>query len=152
MIIFTCLSCETTLRVMGDPHEVSRIVGKDSEVWQNFKCVHCDKTMVNMLEIEADPIALSRTQIIDLTPIEAFVAYNGMGLPSERQCSKEVIEGLFAAPVRKIAGQATVTGRYILESIEFWDGTKIHLGSSPAGAIVYRVTWPPNHTKEALNG
>jgi hypothetical protein len=86
-------------------------------------------------------------ELHDLIPIEAFAAFNGMGFPSEQKCSLTTVRELFSEhPVRKVNG-SDVEGqeRAVIDSIELWDGTVLHLGASPAGAVVYRVARPPNY-------
>jgi hypothetical protein len=151
MIIVACLPCGLVLRVMGDPQEL-QLVGPESTFWPNsFPCPRCEKNSIGMMETEADPNALSALEVVDLTPQEAFIAFNGLGLPKEQNCTAERVEELFGTPVRHIKGHQTNTNRFILEHIEFWDGTKLYLGAAPSGAIVYRIAPPSCYTKEALH-
>lgn len=152
MILVACLPCGLVLRIIGDPQEL-QLVGPGSDFWPNaFPCPYCEKNAIGMKETEADPNALSALKVIDLTPQDAFIAFNGMGLPREQKCTKEHVEQLFQMPVRRVRGHQTSTDRFLLERIEFWDGTMLYLGASPEGAIVYRIAAPPMHAQEALDG
>jgi hypothetical protein len=37
--------------------------------------------------------------------------------------------------------------RFFLDSIELPDGTKLHLGASPQGACIYRITKPHSYAR-----
>jgi len=153
MILIVCTPCNLALRVMGNPIELDQLVGRESPFWpSSFPCPRCEKKAHGLLEVEADPNALRVMELLDLTPQEAFIAFSGMGLPNERSCGRAQIEELFKTPVRRVVGQATQTDRFILEHIEFWDGTKLYLGAAPGGAVVYRIAAPPSYAKEALHG
>lgn len=148
MIIVACPPCNLALRIIGNPIEVDMLVGKETSWWPSaYPCPVCGKHATGMKEMEADPNALRAMSLIDLSPHEAFVAFNGLGLPTERVCRKEEIEELFKMPIRRVVGQNTQTQRFILEHIEFWDGTRLYLGAAPGGAIVYKISAPPNYTK-----
>lgn len=150
MIIVACLICRLAIRILGDPLEVERLVGSESEFWPtSYPCPECGAMAKGMKEAEADPIALNVMEMKELTPAEAFIAFNGMGLPSERACGEEQVRALFQTPVRKVVGQQAKTGRFVIEHIQFWDGTKLYLGASPSGAVVYKISAPPAYTLEA---
>jgi len=153
MILIACVECSLAIRVIGNVYETERLVGRESDFWpSSFPCPRCGKNAQGLLEKEAEPVALRSMELIDLTPQEAFIAFQGMGLPAERDCKQAQVEELFRTPIRKIAGYETKTSRYVLEHIEFWDGTKMYFGSSPQGAVVYKISPPPNYAKRELHG
>lgn len=154
MIVVTCLHCTLAIRVMprragqqADVRELRELVGDQSDFWPNkFPCPHCSKPCVGLMEELVDERAYALLKLHDLTPVEAFAAFSGMGFPEEQQCSMATLQELFKEqPVRKIIG-SDVEGqaRAVLDTIELWDGTKIHFGASPAGAVVYRIVRPPS--------
>lgn len=152
MILVFCSDCHHMVRIMGVPEEVDTLVGSSSPFWPDkFPCVYCSKHGPGFKEHEVDESLIYLSSVMDLTPQEAFLAFNGMGLPRERSCSGEVVQELFTTPVRRAVGKDSKTGRFVLEHLEFWDGTKMYFGAAPDGAIVYRIARPHSYTREALN-
>ena len=153
MIFVFCGTCSLGVRVMGDAQELEHLVGPSSEFWPDkFPCIQCGGTAVGTTEIGLEIPAKLRIQ--DLTPTEAFAAFNGLGIPSEHRCTfAEVTRLLKEGPIRQIRG-ADVQGtqRCIIESLELWDGTKIHLGASPSGAVVFRISRPHSYADGESDG
>ena len=154
MIVVTCLPCALAIRVMPqragqqvEIRELRELVGDRSDFWPNrFPCPSCGKLCPGLMEELVDERAYALLKLRDLTPIEAFAAFNGMGFPEEQQCSMATLHELFKEqPVRRIVG-SDVDGqaRAVLDTIELWDGTRVHFGASPAGAVVYRIVRPPS--------
>lgn len=116
-----------------------------SDFWPDrYPCPRCDKTMRGLAESTVNPQVLKVIELRDLTPQEAFAAFSGLGFPDEHICTVEVLLELFKEqPVRKLHG-VNVRGSNcsVIEYIELWDGSKVFLGSSPEGAVVYRVSRP----------
>lgn len=149
MIIVICRDCQVAFRIIGDLDASRALVGPTSDFWPNrFPCPLCRKSIIGAFEYEVSPALLAVLTLRELTPQEAFLAFNEMGLPEERDCKKSQIEELFTTPIRGISGKETITGRFILEHIEFWDGSKIYLGAAPGGAIIYKISSPPNYTRD----
>ena len=155
MIVVSCLPCSLAIRVMpvsvalpASLREARELVGDQSEFWPNkFPCPRCEKMCTGVLEELVDSRVYAVLTLRDLTPVEAFAAFKGMGFPSEQKCSLATVRELLSEyPVRKIVG-SEVEGqeRAVIDSIELWDGTVLHLGASPAGAVVYRVVRPANY-------
>jgi hypothetical protein len=155
MIVVSCLPCALAIRVMPSSvssmpalREVRELVGDQSDFWPDkFPCPRCEKMCKGLLEEMVDARVYTRMELRDLTAVEAFAAFNGMGFPDEQRCSLTAVRELLSAyPIRKVNG-SEVSGqeRAVLDSIELWDGTVLHLGASPAGAVVYRVVRPPNY-------
>lgn len=144
MIILVCLPCSSGFRVKGPVEEIDTLIGPSSDLWPDgFTCPHCTKSMQGYLEAEVAEAVYKALQIRDLSPVEAFSTFcGGVGLPEDRDCRKEVIEGLLREhPIRRIAGQEVPnTGRYHVDFLELWDGTRLYFGASGHGAIIYRVT------------
>ena len=155
MIVVPCLPCSLAIRVMPVSvttpvaiRELRELVGDQSSFWPDkYPCPRCEKPCRGMPEETVDPKTLMVLELRDLTPIEAFAAFSGMGFPDEQRCSMATVRELFKEqPVRRLIG-TDVEGqeRIVLDSIELWDGTTVHLGASPAGAVVYRIVRPPTY-------
>lgn len=142
MITIVCASCAHALRVTGDAAEVETLVGTQSEYWPNkYRCFKCSKMAEGFLSPEISALAEKNLTMHNVTPQQAFAALNGMGLPSEATCCKEVIEPMFEACGIKVKGhQLPSTTRYVLHELTFPDGRTLYIGSSVAGPMVYRIT------------
>ncbi len=149
MIVILCPRCLFAMRIIGKPEEVDMLVGSRSDYWPDkYTCPRCDGSARGVLEIEIDSKAMSKLDLVDLTPEEAFAALNGLGIPTEHKCFLEVVQALLKYPIKNVKGEDVPgTTRSVIHSIELVDGTKIYLGSSPLGAVVYRIT-PPFSYKE----
>lgn len=145
MILIICIPCSLAIRVIGELEEVYVNVGPKSDFWPDkFQCPVCEGKAKGILEVEADATALAQLKVSDLTVQEAFIAFHGMGLPTEKDCSKSRVDDLFSTPIRRVKGMDR-SGRFLLEYIEFWDGTRMYLGACPDGAIVYKISAPPSY-------
>ncbi len=160
MILVLCMRCHLAIRIMPmlaanamSAREVNTLLGPDSLFWPDkFICVRCDKSATGMLERGADPRALAAMELIDLTPHEAFAAFNGLGLPEEQHCTLEVVQALLTEhPVRRVIG-TTVKGqeRTIVDALELWDGTKLYFSAGGEGAVIYRVVRPVSYVARVL--
>jgi hypothetical protein len=160
MIVIACAKCNLAIRVMPllaanrqSVLEVQQLVGKDSDFWPDrFPCPGCGKNTRGMFEAQADTKALRLMRFRDLTPIEAFHAFSGLGFPEEQRCSLAVVEALLLAqPVRKVRGTDVMgTERTIVDALELQDGTIIHFGAGAEGACIYRIVRPPANAARAL--
>ena len=127
---------------MYDPE---RLVGPGSDFWPNdYICVACDAGVTAIMESEADPKTLPKMRLRDLEAHELLAALSGCGLPEEAACSAQVVAQIFATKqvVSVQCRDVPNTGRSLLESLTFADGTKMHLASSTHGAVVYRIRHP----------
>lgn len=142
MITIVCTRCSHALRVVGAAEEVDTLVGIRCDQWPDkFVCFHCEGPAQGMLTAEISELADKQLRVHAVTPQQAFAALNGMGLPEEATCCKEVIEPLFEACGIKVKGrQLPQTTRYVLHELTFPDGRTLYLGSSVAGPMVYRIT------------
>lgn len=140
-MIVVCTDCSAALRIQTEDAAAKLLVGDKSDFWPDkYPCYKCGARSVGYLDPEVALEALSAMSIVDLTHEEAYAAMLGLGLPDERTCCEEVLVPLFAASGLKVKGrQIRNTTRYCVDSIEFPDGTKIHLAASPQGATVYRI-------------
>jgi hypothetical protein len=158
MIVIVCLPCALAIRVLPDVQqtgELESLVGTHSEFWPNrFPCPRCDKTMHGMLESEADPRALAMMEMRDLSAVESFQLFNGLGFPDEQNCTLEALNELLRSqPVRKVHGTDVLgSTRCVAEYLELWDGTRVYLGAAPAGAVVYRIARPSSAVERVERG
>jgi hypothetical protein len=160
MIVIVCLPCSSAIRVMpgnvanaSSVQDLDALVGRRSDFWPDqFPCPSCGKPSTGMLEREADARVLGLMALRDLTPQEAFAAFNGLGFPDERKCSLEEVQALLREqPVRRVSGTDVVgAARTIIDFLELWDGTKVYFGAGAEGAVIYRITRPVSYTQKAL--
>ncbi len=146
MLSIVCNECLLCLQVVDDRDD---LVGAGSDFWPNkYPCPGC--TRVLAARAEESLTASERTfRVVFLSAEELFAALNGLGLPDEQDCTKEIVEGLLREhPIRRVAGTTIRdTQRFCLEHLELWDGTRLFFGASPEGAIVYRVVRRPNYAE-----
>lgn len=144
MIIIACKDCGTAVRVTGEHEELSHLLGEQNPDWypSKYPCptALCRGKAEFMEGIE--PAALRLLNVYDLTPHEAFAAFNGLGLPEERDCGPTAVKdalmrsGIKDVDVRLIRG----SNRSVIYNLTLKDGTILYLGSSPFGATVYRMS------------
>ena len=152
MLIVPCFNCYTAVRVMGEPTHVGQLVGESSEFWpKGYRCVSCDKRCDGMAEVDVEGAVLQRMKVRELSAEEMLAAQHGLGTPDEMLCDGATVRELFKQPVKKIHGyDIKGTTRFCIDALELEDGTKVHLGSSPSGAVVYRISRPISYTQRAL--
>lgn len=149
MISIVCTACKVALSVVGDVTEVDQLVGQCSEFWKDsYTCFRCNGRAEGFLTAEISAAALRELQVYNVTSLEAFAAMNGLGIPEERNCCGDVITPLLAALGVKAHGKEyRGVPRFFLDSLELPDGTKLHLGASPQGACIYRITKPHSYAR-----
>jgi len=141
-----CDSCPAGLRVVGEAEEIrSLISGREK-----YSCYSCGDTV--SLAPFADNDVLRIKDVRTVSPMEAHLALEGLGLPEERECAAEIVASLLIhQKIKKVTTRSVPnTGRSVLEAIEFEDGTTMFLGSSAHGALVYRIRRPFKYTERAL--
>lgn len=156
MLLVVCKACAAVYRIdtgSVDPVEAQSLVGMRSDWWPNrYPCVLCGG-MAEMAD-SIDPAALAAMAKYDLTPQEAFAAFNGLGLPDEQDCGpaavKEVLQSSGVKDV--VVEQLRGSNRSILRRIVMEDGRTLHLASGAMGALVYRISKPRSHVQEMLDG
>jgi hypothetical protein len=153
LITLACLKCNTAIRTVGDNREVFALLGHGCEWYPDkYPCpkAGCDG-LAQFMEAVA-PTALSQLEIHDLTPYEAFAAFNGLGFPPERDCGETAVREAFKQSISKVGvRQLRGENRSVIDWIEFTDGVRIYLAASGAGAVVYRIARPFRYT-EAVDG
>lgn len=142
MIVVYCRECLRGARVLGEQDELFPLVGPASEFWPDrFRCVYCDGPAMGALELEVEASFLQQLRLAELTAQELFGIQMGLGLPNERGCDFETVRDLFLHKrVERVAGtDVRNSTRCVLSCIYFEDGTRLYLGASPQGAVVYRI-------------
>lgn len=152
-MLVPCMNCYTCVRVIDEPAQIAALVGANSEYWPDkYTCVACSKPCEALFESEAEPGALEKMKVRDLTAAELFAALNGLGTPDEMQCDRATVVELLKRPMKDVRGRTLPnTSRFLIESIEFEDGTKMYFGAGAAGACVYRITRPVSYTQKVLD-
>lgn len=151
MIFIACLSCHLTLQVEGDNSEVNTLVGTASEYWPTgYTCSDCGKPARGLLAQEISAQAASKLRVVCVTPQEAFAALNGLGLPEERSCQLQDVQDLLSSVgIRSIRGKNIRGATHcVVDYLELKDGSKVYLGPSMEGAVIYRITRPHSYVKE----
>jgi len=141
-----CTNCREGLRVVGELAEVKSLIEDRAE----HRCYACGGECE--VGLFADNDLIREKRIRTLTPMEAHLALEGLGLPEERECAAEIVVGVFQQKkvTNVLARSVPNTGRSVIDSIEFEDGTTVFLGSSTHGALVYRIRRPHSYTEAAL--
>ncbi len=149
MISIVCTACKLALNVVGEMSEVAQLVGQQSEFWQDrYTCFQCNGSAQGFLTAEVSAPAMRELQVYSVSATEAFAAMLGLGLPEERNCCSDVIVPLLEAVGVKVHGkESRGVQRFYLDAIELPDGTKLHLGASPQGACIYRITKPHSYAR-----
>jgi len=139
VINIVCKSCGTAIRTSGEYDEVDSLLGEKSAWYPDqYPCPTCGGKSEMVLAI--DNTAFRSLDLHDLTPEEAFAAFNGLGLPEERECGPMAVKEAFKCPVREVkCDLIRGTNRTVLRSIEFEDGTRMYFGASSYGCTVYRI-------------
>lgn len=153
MIHIVCTKCNLAIRTVGEFNEIQHLLAEKSEWYPDkYPCpaVECDGRAEYTESIAAD--AYQALDIHDLTPQEAFAAYYGLGLPEEQECGPLAVDKAFEQKVSKVnARLIRGSNRSVIDSIEFEDGSVMYLGSSAAGALVYRIAKRRSFVEEVLN-
>jgi hypothetical protein len=160
MIIVACTPCNLVIRVMptkaGDVscvRELDQLVGRRSSFWPDqYPCPTCGVMAQGFDERTVQEALLAATACRELTPLEAYSAFNGFGFPDEQRCSLETVQRLLMSmPIKKVIG-TDVRGseRTLIDALELQDGTKLHFAAGGDGAVIYRITHPTSYAAKVL--
>lgn len=137
MITAVCGACELGIRTLGDAREEAAFYA-DAEAG-DLKCPKC-RAVVQIFE-SISGTASGILDIRDLSVQEAYAAFNGLGLPEERECSPTAVRMALRSPVKAVNVKLLRgSNRSLIESLELESGDVLHFGSSPFGAVVYRIS------------
>lgn len=153
MITLACLTCYLALQTTGEHDELDYLVGMRSDWYPDrYPCPRsgCGGNMVLTDTIE--PAALAKLEIHHVNPQEAFQALQGMGLPEERHCDGPECQGALVGRTIKSVELQPITGaeRSVLHSITLDNDVRVYVGSSPYGALIYRIAAPPSAVQRFL--
>lgn len=153
MIFIVCKNCGTAIRTSGEPDQIRALFGESSDWYPDkFPCpkLGCDHNAEFVENVES--MALATLSICDLSPEEAFSAFSGLGMPDEHECGPLAVQEALKSPIKKIDAKILKgSNRSIIYWLETEDGTRIYLGSSPYGAIVYRIAKRHSYAAGAIN-
>lgn len=154
MITLACLTCHLALRTSGDFNEVEHLIGSKCDWYPNrYPCPRsgCNGRMTLSDVIESK--SLSLLEVHELSPQECFQALNGLGLPKERSCTEaDVFRAMVNQKVLSIDMRSVSnTARAVIHSILLENGNRIYFGSSPQGAMVYRIAPPRSVVQELFD-
>jgi len=150
MLLVICASCRAALRISGGEFEDTRLVSEGSEFWPDkYPCPFCDRAATAYRPSDISPDALRLMTVYELGPVEAYAAFQGLGMPHERELSPDLLDSLLREkPVRRVVSAPVPGSRHLLiDHLELWDGTKVFFGAGAVGAVVFRVRSPPHYTK-----
>ena len=93
MIFIVCAVCKAGLRIgPGAPGESEGLFGEQSEYFPNsYPCFRCEMPIAQFVPA-VDSKSLQSIELFDVTPKEAFAAFNGLGIPGEQECSAAAVE------------------------------------------------------------
>lgn len=139
-----CATCGTVVRVIGDAVEIDHLVGERSSFWpEGYVCPRCDGVAVAVpAGKQSSEMFLGRPgeSLFELTPVEAFALFSGLGLPAERKCSvQEIEQTMLEGVVRWGLETDPRNARTYLKWLETQQGTRLYLGAGPNGAVVFRI-------------
>jgi len=143
MILIACLTCKTGIHISPDSDGAEgNLVGEGCEWWPDkYPCPVCDRKA--MYVPAADQQARNELTMHELTPVEAYAAFNGMGLPEDQECGALAVAQQFAKKVKQVhCRNIPNTQRSVISWIEFDDGYKLYLAAGVQGAVVYRIRGP----------
>jgi len=148
MIIIACPQCRCALRTVGEDAE--QLLGKETDYYPDrYPCSVCPSKARIIDGREAKEYL---DDIRDLTPQEVFAALHGLGFPEEQDCGETAVQqALRRSPLRRAATRHVRNGRCCLDRLELEDGTRLFIGSSSYGAVVYRIAEPHSYTQTLLN-
>jgi hypothetical protein len=152
LITLACLDCRLALRTVGDHGEIDGLLIHTEWYPDRYPCPRSGCSGLMTLTDAIASSELDRLEMHDLSPQEVFQALQGMGLPSEKDCSvAHVQEALLqkrvlSLDIRSVSG----TARSVVYSILLEDGVRVYFGSGPQGATVYRIAPKRSLTQEVL--
>lgn len=136
MIYFVCTECSLCLQVNAAERDFEALLSEDGELQrEGLLCptcrAPCDRTLV-------PPTGRARTH---LTSKEAYAAFVGAGLPTERECSATAVKQLLTgATIKRVKVQYIKGSRHCaLTFIVLGSGETVYFGASSFGCVVNRV-------------
>jgi hypothetical protein len=148
MNYFVCKDCLTGLRVSGSDAEVRTLLVPP---WypHDYPCPNCEGKMSYVGPNVASE-SLAKLNIHNVTALEAFPLFYGLGLPEERDCGETAVRGALVGSVVQSVEVTQVRGhnRAVIHSITLSNGLTLHMAASGEGAVVYRIASRRSYIKE----
>lgn len=138
-----CNTCLQAYELLLQPSDVGLVKQITDELGLTAPCPRLCGGRIN---VAGDPVISAmqhNVQLADpihLTGKELYIAVNGAGLPDEIAKDKEVIVSLLKANRVKDVDVEEADGKFYIHEITLENGTTIHLGASPRGARVVKMT------------
>jgi hypothetical protein len=152
VIYIVCPSCLSALRVSpGTDNEAEELLGESCDWYPDkYPCPRCEQPCTLATVVDSD--TLRKLDVADVTPMEAFVALSGAGLPEEQDCSATAVGKLFTEKRVKAVATRLIrnSNRCAVDHIEFEDGCKAYFGASSHGAVVYRISRPGKYSDRVV--
>lgn len=139
MMAFRCLACHDGWVVRADPALDPHLeLCLEMQFSEPLVCPSCggnETALAFQGDYRSDK---------ELSSSELYRAVMGLGLPEERNCTKEAMEELLRGnPVRRIIGQTIPnTTRVNVEALELWDGTRVYFAPEGLGVTIFRIAHP----------
>lgn len=137
-----CLACGPVLAVdmSGDAREavdeLLPLAGRNS-----ISCPRCHARSIIVLAGYA--FAVGRDTPPTVSAAQYLRAHYGVSAPGDLEPTLENVRtALLGQPLRRVALESTPASGVVINSLELWDGTTIHLGRGADGATVYRISTP----------
>jgi hypothetical protein len=153
VITLACVNCLLAMRTTGEFSEVDYLIGIKCDWYPDrYPCPRSGCFGKMTLTDVIEPRLLDQLEVHDLTPQEVFQALQGMGLPKERACTVEDVHAVLHGQRVIFLDLQSVPNstRSVLHSFTMESGQRVFLGSSPQGAVVYRIAPPRQVAKEVL--
>lgn len=148
-LFILCKLCAFGVRVVGDNQSIQDLLGAKSPCEGKYNCPSCGSACMSSPYV--DNAVLREKDVRDLEPLEAYLLFEGMGYPEERDCVAEVVkdELLTKRIVKVVSVTAHGTTRAIIDHLVLEDGTTLFFSGSAHGAIIYRIRRPKAYSGSA---
>ena len=138
MILYICDQCMTAVRCLEVPGDVRQ---HDLPRAENDACAGCFGPVQIVPERLLDPAVAASLKIRDLTFEELYYWAATGALPEDRKTTPDDVRLLLVG--KKVVSvdidERASADRAVINCLVLDDGSRIYLGASPMGAIVYRV-------------
>lgn len=132
MIFVVCTKCSQAIRAIDTPPDIAL---KDIPAELRGACPACGGDMQF-----AEERTSGGREVRDLTFEEMYYWLTVGALPEERQTDAATVSRtLTGAVIQQVKLAPLVGGGTVLCSLILGDGTRVYLGASPEGALVYRM-------------
>lgn len=138
-----CNSCFQPYILLVQPSDVALVRDIADENGLTAPCPRLCGGRINLngdQVIEAIQEGKKLAEPLTITGLELFKAVNGAGLPDEIAKDWDVLVSLFRSNKVVDVNIEEANGKFYLHEVKLERGITVHLGASPRGAIVVKVT------------